>query len=122
MKKADAAAAAELRLVNVSRVPEIFTDRNVQWTCRDDDDEKDDGEVDEEDNGGEDADSTAKDSSEAPEGDPGIASGDGTEHVKDTPPDASATPAAASPQPPWPFPTTDSVGTISTTPSGTPVA
>ena len=86
MKKADAAAAAELRLAKVAWVPEILTDREIpatpSWIVRDD----------------EDAD-TERDADS------------GGEHVNNTPPDADASPDTRSEQPPWPFPTAASVNT-----------
>ncbi|WP_454872101.1 ParB/RepB/Spo0J family partition protein [Paraburkholderia xenovorans] len=116
MKKADAAAAAELRLAKVAWVPEIFTDREIpaapSWESRDDDDE---------DEHGTDSADTGADAEEAPEGEdadtePDV--GDGTEHVIDTPPGAPDASVAASPQPAWPFPTADGIGTVSTGQSG----
>ncbi|MEW6346614.1 MAG: ParB/Srx family N-terminal domain-containing protein [Pseudomonadota bacterium] len=108
MKKADAAAAAELRLAKVAWVPEIFTDREIpaapSWASRDDDEDED---------GTDGADSGA-DTEETPEGDDADTepdAGHGTEHINDTPPDAPDAPVAASPQPAWPFPSADSVST-----------
>jgi len=109
MKKADAAAAAELRLAKVAWVPEIFTDREIpaapSWESRDDDDEDEDGT---------DGADTAADAEETPEGEDAAThadAGHGTEHVNDTPPETCAAPASASEQSPWPFPTADSVST-----------
>ncbi|MDQ0625851.1 hypothetical protein [Paraburkholderia graminis] len=118
MKKADAAAAAELRLAKVAWVPEIFTDREVPaapaWESRDDDE-------DQEDEDGTDGAHTAADMEDTPEGKDADTEADavhGTEHVNDTPPDACAAPASAGEQSPWPFPTADSIGTVSTGQSG----
>ncbi|WP_321943815.1 ParB/RepB/Spo0J family partition protein [Paraburkholderia tropica] len=109
MKKADAAAAAELRLAKVTWVPEIFTDREIpaapSWGGRDDED--DDSGAD-----GDDADSAhgtdTRDGDDA-DTEPGTA----TEHINDTPPDMAADTAAVNAstrqQSPWPFPTTDGV-------------
>jgi ParB family chromosome partitioning protein len=116
MKKADAAAAAELRLAKVAWVPEIFTDREIpaapSWESPDDDNEDEDGA---------DGADTGADAKETPEGeDPDTKSGagHGTEHVNDTPPDASVATASTGEQSPWPFPTADSIGTVSTAQSG----
>ncbi|CAD6562824.1 ParB/RepB/Spo0J family partition protein [Paraburkholderia sabiae] len=91
MKKADAAAAAELRLVKAAWVPEILTDRDED---EDDSDDTDTG------NGG----------NETPEGEDGHPkpdAGTGTEHINNTPADAEAAPVASRPLTPWPFPTAD---------------
>ncbi|WP_454825241.1 ParB/RepB/Spo0J family partition protein [Paraburkholderia xenovorans] len=105
MKKADAAAAAELRLANAAWLPEVLTDLEVpailSWTNRDDEDEgdRDDADI---------GDST----DDPPEGaDPNAEpdAGNGTEHVNDTPTDAEAAPVAGSPLKPWPFPTAKSM-------------
>ncbi|CAB3739816.1 hypothetical protein R8871_06537 [Paraburkholderia graminis C4D1M] len=118
MKKADAAAAAELQLAKVAWVPEIFISREVpaapSWESRDDDD-------DHEDEDGTDGAHTAADTEDTSEGEdadtePGA--GHGTERVNDTPPDAQDASVAAGPQPAWPFPTADSIGTVSTAQSG----
>jgi ParB family transcriptional regulator, chromosome partitioning protein len=105
MKKADAAAAAELRLAKAAWLPEILTDREVpatpSWESRDDEDE----------DGSDDAD-TGDGTDDKPEGEYTEAepdAGNGTEHVNDTPTDAEAAPAASSPLTPWPFPTADSM-------------
>ena len=107
MKKADAAAAAALRLAKVAWVPEILADRETPatpaWESRDDADEDDEA-------GDDDAD--AADGTEAPEADDADAeAGDGMDHVNDARPPAEAAPLAASPQPPWPFPTADGMST-----------
>jgi len=103
MKKADAAAAAELRLAKAAWLPEILTDRDVpaapSWENRDDDDEDDRDDADT----GDGADETPEDGDTDAEPD----AGNGTEHVNDTPTTADAVPAAASPLTPWPFPTAD---------------
>ena len=110
MKKADAAAAAELRLAKVAWVPEIFTDREIpaapSWESRGDHEDEDEDATD----GAE----TGADKEETPEGedtDTEPDHGHGTEHANDTPPDAPDAPAAGCPQPAWPFPTADSVPT-----------
>ncbi|MFP6559339.1 ParB N-terminal domain-containing protein [Paraburkholderia sp. B3] len=128
MKKADAAAAAELRLATVTWVPEIFTDREIpaaaSWGGRYSDDEDDDSDGVDRDH----ADSagspkaTEGDGSETEPGADGDTShGNGLEHVNDTPPDvpdAPGTRATASGPSPWPFPTADSVGSAGAAPSG----
>ncbi|MFM0265089.1 ParB/RepB/Spo0J family partition protein [Paraburkholderia sediminicola] len=103
MKKADAAAAAELRLVKAAWVPEILTDREVpatpSWESHDDEDEDDSDDADTGDGG-----------NETPEGEDGDTepdAGTGTEHINNTPADAEAAPVASSPLTPWPFPTVD---------------
>lgn len=101
MKKADAAAAAELRLAKVAWVPEIFTDREIpaapSWSGRDAEEDEEDG--------GEDNDSGADGDDAATE--PGTDTG--AEHINDTPPDTAAVNAPTSPHSPWPFPTADGV-------------
>jgi ParB family transcriptional regulator, chromosome partitioning protein len=104
MKKADAAAAAELRLANAAWLPEILTDRETPVTPslehRDDD----------EDEGDDDSANTGNSADDTPDGEDVDAepdAGDGTEHVNDTPVDADATTAAAHPLTPWPYPTSD---------------
>jgi len=101
MKKADAAAAAELRLVKAAWVPEILTDREVpatpSWESHDDEDEDD-------------SDDAGDGGNETPEGEDGHMepdAGTGTEHINDTPANAEAAPVASSPLTPWPFPTAD---------------
>ena len=110
MKKADAAAAAELRLAKVAWVPEIFTDREIpaapSWESRDDDEDEDED--------GSDGTDTGADAEETPEDEdadtePGAAHA--TEHANDTPPDAPDAPAAVTPQSAWALPTADSVST-----------
>lgn len=104
MKKADAAAAAELRLAKAAWLPEILTDRETPVTPSreshdDDENEGDDDSA----NTGNGADDTPDDEDVDAEPD----AGDGTEHVNDTPVDADATTAAAHPLTPWPYPTSD---------------
>ncbi|HEX7909164.1 MAG TPA: hypothetical protein VF534_13915 [Paraburkholderia sp.] len=97
MKKADAAAVAELRLAKAAWLPEILTDREIpasrSWDIHDDEDE-DDAEAG---NGaGETPD--GKDVDAEPDAD------NGGEHVNNTPRDAETSPVIRSQQPPWPFP------------------
>lgn len=105
MKKADAAAAAELRLVKAAWVPEILTDREIpaapSWHIHDDEDDADAGKGAGETQGDEDGDADAE-----PDADKG------GEHVNNTPYDADAFPDTRSEQPPWPFPTAASVSTV----------
>jgi ParB family transcriptional regulator, chromosome partitioning protein len=107
MKKVDAAAAAELRLVKATWVPEILTDREIpaapSWHIHDDEDE-DDGDNTDAGNG----------ASETQGGEDGDAEPDecnGGENVNNTPREADASPDTRSKQPPWPFPTATSVST-----------
>jgi ParB family chromosome partitioning protein len=106
MKKADAAAAAELRLAKVAWVPEILTDREIpaahSWDIRDDEDEDDvdTGNGAGEKQGGEDGDADAE-----PDADKG------REHVNNTPRGAEAPIVTRSEQSPRPFPTAASVST-----------
>ncbi|MDR8394803.1 ParB/Srx family N-terminal domain-containing protein [Paraburkholderia sp. USG1] len=132
MKKADAAAAAELRLAKVAWVPEVFTDREVpaarSWGGRYSDDADEEGddaahaEGDDDSDHGDPAGSTQASEGDDADGEPvadaDVSNGNGLEHVNDTPPDAQDTPAAASTPSPWPFPTADSVGAASTEQSG----
>jgi ParB family chromosome partitioning protein len=99
MKKADAAAAAELRLAKTAWLPEILTDREVpatpSWENREDEDEDDSDDADTGDGG-----------NETPEGEDGDTepdAGTGTEHINNTPADAEAVPVASSPLTPWPL-------------------
>ncbi|MGF6652204.1 ParB family chromosome partitioning protein [Paraburkholderia youngii] len=115
MKKADAAAAAELRLAKAAWLPEILTDREFptisSWENRDDEDETDSDDSD-----------TGDGADETPEGEtPGAEpdASNGTEQVNDTPPDAGVAPAAGSPLTPWPFPTSDSVNGTQSRPLAT---
>ncbi|RQS59089.1 chromosome partitioning protein ParB [Burkholderia sp. Bp8963] len=102
MKKADAAAAAELRLAKVAWVPEILTSRQIpatpSWAVRDDDDE-DDANVE---NDGE---GTPDDENAEPN------SSDGNAHVNNAPLDAQAPSTTRSEPPPWPFPTSATLNT-----------
>ena len=89
MKKADASAAAELRLANVAWLPEILTDRDIpampSWAvCEDNEDDA------------------------GTEADGGGAEGEedvDAEHVNNTPHDPEAPSATHTEQPPWTFPT-----------------
>ncbi|VWB25698.1 ParB-like nuclease domain protein [Burkholderia aenigmatica] len=99
MKKSDAAAAAaaELRLAKVAWLPEILTDREIpaspSWAVhRDDEDDSDGEDVDTNENGGNDH-----------------------NPVNHTPHDAEPSTGTAE-QPPWPFPTTESVTAAQTDP------
>jgi ParB family chromosome partitioning protein len=104
MKKADAAAAAELRLVKAAWVPEILTDCEIpaapSWHIHDDEDDADAG------NGaGETEDSEDGNADAEPDADKRGG------HVNNTPHDADASPDTRSEQQPWPFPTAASVST-----------
>jgi ParB family chromosome partitioning protein len=103
MKKADAAAAAELRLVKAAWVPEILTDREVpatpSWESHDDEDEDDSDDADTGDGGNE--------TQEGEDGHTEPDAGTGTEHINNAPANAEAAPVASSPLTPWPFPTAD---------------
>ncbi|MBB5415720.1 ParB/RepB/Spo0J family partition protein [Paraburkholderia atlantica] len=102
MKKADAAAAAELSLAKVAWLPEILTDTEIpvtqSWEARDD----------EEGNAGEDehGPDTSNGSDEAQDDDEGL-SEPGSNHsgINNTACDVAMAPASAGTQPPWPFPT-----------------
>jgi ParB family transcriptional regulator, chromosome partitioning protein len=104
MKKADAAAAAALRLEKAAWVPEILTDREIpaapSWDTHNDEDEDDvdAGNDANETQGGEDGDADAKSDADK-----------GCEHVNNTPRDADTSPDTRSAQPPWPFPTAANV-------------
>jgi len=106
MKKVDAAAAAELRLLKAAWVPEILTDRAIpaapSWHLHDDEDgdDTDAGNGAGETQGGEDGDADAE-----PDADTG------SEHVNNTPRNTEAPTVTRSEQPPWPFPTVASVST-----------
>lgn len=104
MKKADSAAAAELRLAKVAWVPEILTDREIpaapSWYIHDEDD-TDAGNGAGETQGGEDGDAEPDECN-------------GGENVNNTPRDADGSPDTRSKQPPWPFPTAASVSTAQT--------
>ncbi|WP_335671964.1 ParB/RepB/Spo0J family partition protein [Burkholderia sp. PAMC 26561] len=94
MKKADAAAAAELRLAKVAWVPEILTDREIpaahSWDIHDEDDgdNTDAGNGAGETQGGEDGDAEPDEFN-------------GGENINNTPHDADASPDTRSKQPPW---------------------
>lgn len=109
MKKADAAAAAELRLVKAAWVPEILTDREIpaapSWHIHDDDDEDGRDGTDAGNGAGETEDSEDGNADAEPD------ANKGGEHVNNTPHDADASPDTRSEQPPWPFPTTASAST-----------
>ncbi|SOE98756.1 chromosome partitioning protein, ParB family [Burkholderia sp. OK233] len=102
MKKADAAAAAELRLAKVAWIPEILTDREIpatpSWAVRGDEDDSDTGDGTGETQDDEDADAET-------DADSGCAL------VNNTPCNADASPDTRSEQPPWPFPTAASAST-----------
>ena len=99
MKKADAAAAAELRLTNIAWIPEILTDRDTpampSWAVREDEGE-DDADTGEGGSGAESDDDADAESD----------TGNGEKHVNNTPRDPEAPSATHAEQPPWPFPTT----------------
>ncbi|MBU9597642.1 ParB/RepB/Spo0J family partition protein [Burkholderia multivorans] len=113
MKKADAAAAAELRLTKAAWLPEILTDRATpvtpSWESRNDNDNDDD-----EDEGGCDDDSAdtgngADETLDDEDADAEPDAGNGTGHVNDTPTGEEAAPVASRPLTPWPFPTADNM-------------
>jgi len=112
MRKADAAAAAELRLVKAEWVPEILTDREIpaapSWHIHDDEDEDGRDDTDAGNGAGETEDSEDGNADAEPDAD------NGGEHVNNTPHDADASPDTRSEQPPWPFPTAASVSTAQT--------
>ncbi len=102
MKKADAAAAAELRLAKVAWLPEILTDTEIpvspSWQAHDDED----GDAEADEHGPD----TGNGPDEAQEDNDGAAeSGSDDSGINNTAYDASVSPAAAGTQPPWPFPT-----------------
>ncbi|MEM5343663.1 ParB/Srx family N-terminal domain-containing protein [Paraburkholderia azotifigens] len=102
MKKADAAAAAELRLAKVAWLPEILTDTEIpvtpSWEARDDEDG--DAEADEH---GPEIGNGSDDAQDDDEGAPEPGSNHGG--INNTACDVVVSPAAAGTQPPWPFPT-----------------
>jgi ParB family transcriptional regulator, chromosome partitioning protein len=110
MKKADAAAAAELRLAKAAWLPEILTDRETpiapSWESRDDDGDDDSA------NTGNGANETPNDEDADTEPD----TGNGTERVNDTPAGAEAAPVVGSPLTPWPFPTSDGMNSAKSGP------
>ncbi|PTB19106.1 chromosome partitioning protein ParB [Trinickia symbiotica] len=99
MKKADAAAAAELRLANVAWLPEILTDRDTpampSCAVSEDAEDEDDAGTGE---GGREAESDEDADAESDYG-------NGEKHVNNTPRSPEAPPATNTQQPPWPFPT-----------------
>jgi ParB family transcriptional regulator, chromosome partitioning protein len=101
MKKADAAAAAELRLAKVAWVPEILTDREIpvlpSWDIHDEDDA--------------DPGKGAGETQDSEDGDAEPDADNGSEHVNNTPRNADASPDTRSEQSKWPFPTAASVST-----------
>lgn len=102
MKKADAAAAAELRLAKVAWLPEILTDTEIpvspSWQAHDDAD----GDAGADEHGPD----TGNGLDDAQEDNDGAAES-GSDHsgINNTACDVPASPAAAGTQPPWPFPT-----------------
>jgi ParB family transcriptional regulator, chromosome partitioning protein len=99
MKKADAAAAAELRLAKVAWLPEILTDRETpamsSWVVHESNEDEDDA-------------GTGKDFGGAESDEDAVAESDTVNverHVKSTPCDPEAPSATQTEQPPWPFPT-----------------
>lgn len=104
MKKADAAAAAELRLAKVAWVPEILSDRETLATPARESHDNDDDE--DEPQSGNDDPHTADDTVAEPE------AGDGADHINDAPLPAATAPVATSQQPPWPFPSADSMSNV----------
>lgn len=106
MKKAEAAAAAELRMAKVAWLPEILTNTEIpvspSWQAHDDEDG--DAGADEH------SPDTSKGSDEAQDEDEG-ASEPGSNHsgINNTACDVAVSPASAGTQPPWPFPTTASL-------------
>ncbi len=109
MKKADAAAAAELRLVKAAWLPEILTDREIpaapSWHIHDDEDEDDGDDTDAGNGAGETLGDDDGDADAEPDADKS------REHVNNTPRDAEAPTVTHSEQSPWPFPTAASVST-----------
>lgn len=110
MKKADAAAAAELRLAKVAWLPEILTDTEIpvtpSWEAHDDED----GDAGEDEHGPE----TGNGSDDAQEGDDGAAE-PGRNHsgINNTACDVAVSPTSACTQPPWPFPTAAGLAHVS---------
>ncbi len=111
MKKADAAAAAELRLAKVAWVPEVFTDREIpavpSWGGRDDEGDEEDGYEDNDSGGTDSSDST--DAQDGDEADTEPATGTGAGHTNDSPPDTAAVNTSTGQQSPQPSPTADGV-------------
>jgi ParB family chromosome partitioning protein len=102
MKKADAAAAAELRLAKAAWLPEILTDREIPttpfWDVHDDHNEDD---ADTGDGTGETSDS--ENDEEEPD------AGNSTGHVNDMPPDTARASGSGKALAPRPFPTAGSM-------------
>jgi ParB family chromosome partitioning protein len=105
MKKAGAAAAAELRLVKAAWVPENLTDSEIpaatSWHIHDDEDDADAG------NG-------AGEKQDGEDGDAEPGGGDGGENVNNTPRDTDASSGTRSGQQPSPFPTAAGVSAAQT--------
>lgn len=108
MKKADAAAAAELRLAKIAWVPEILTDRDTpampSWAIHEDNEDEDEPDTGE-DGGGAESDEDAGAESDT---------GNGEKHVNNTPRDPEAPSATHTEQPPWPFPTATTLNSAQT--------
>jgi ParB family transcriptional regulator, chromosome partitioning protein len=101
MKKADTAAAAELRLAKVAWLPEILTDTEIpvtpSWEAHDDEDGNAGADEHDPDTGNGSDDAQDDGSAGEPESDHG--------GISNTVCDVAASPATAGVQPPWPFPT-----------------
>jgi ParB family chromosome partitioning protein len=102
MKKADAAAAAELRLAKVAWLPEILTDTEIPVTPSWEADDDENGNAGEDEHGPD----TGNGSDDAQEDDDG-ASEPGSDHsgINNTACDVAESPTPTGTQPPWPFPT-----------------
>jgi len=100
MKKADAAAAAELRLAKVAWLPEILTDTEIpftpSWEARDDDGNSGEDEHDPDINNG---------SDDAQDDDRAAEPGSNYSGINNTDCNGAVAPATAGVPPPWPFPT-----------------
>jgi ParB family transcriptional regulator, chromosome partitioning protein len=103
MKKADAAAAAELRLAKAAWLPEVLTDRETPATpsWESSDDEDGDNDADTGDGTGETPDSEDEEAQRD--------AGSGTGQVNDLPPDAARASGTGKALAPWPFPTAGSM-------------
>ncbi|WP_410817315.1 hypothetical protein [Paraburkholderia sp.] len=101
MKKADAAAAAELRLAKVAWLPEILTDTEIpvtpSWEAHDDEDGNAGADEHDTDTGNGSDDAQDDGSAGEPESD--------HDGISNTVCDVAASPATAGVPPPWPFPT-----------------
>jgi ParB family transcriptional regulator, chromosome partitioning protein len=102
MKKADAAAAAELRLAKVAWLPEILTDTEIPVTPSWEADDDENGNAGEDEHGpdtGNGPDDAREDDDDAAE--------PGSDHsgINNTACDVAESPAPTGTQPPWPFPT-----------------